>query len=300
MSWQNFLDVFRVLQGIVQAYMILREWKPDLVVSKGGFVSVPACVAAWMLGIPVISHESDLTPGLANRLTARFAFRLLYTFSTTLSYLPKRKAFHCGLPIRETLMTGNPEQGMVLCGFSSAQDLPVLLLMGGSQGAVALNKVLEESLPQLLTSYRVVHITGKKGKKLIDHPHYKAFAFVKEDMPHLLAMADLIVSRAGANSIFELLQLQKPTLLVPLTLGSRGDQLQNAEYFRKKGWSHVVLEEKLSSNRFIEEVEKLKAGSKTLVEAMRSSKTAQFQSQAIQHTMTAIEEGLKSHKAGLS
>lgn len=257
-SVENFLDVFRVVIGTLQAAGIMLRERPDAVFSKGGFVSVPVAVAAWLLRIPVVSHESDLTPGLATRIIARFARQLVYTFPETGRYLPQG-AEQTGTPVRPELLEGDKARGAVLCGFDPAAALPTLLVMGGSQGAQRLNEALLAALPVLTQTWRIVHLTGK-GKAIdFRHERYKAFEFVSDEMKDLLALADVVVSRAGANSIFELVAVGKPMLLVPLEQGSRGDQVVNAESFERSGWAHVLREKDLTTASFLAQVARLAA-----------------------------------------
>ena len=245
LSWQNLLDVAKVALGLVQALILLLRVRPDVVFSKGGFVAVPVAWAAWLLRIPVVSHESDVTPGLANRLIAPFARRLVYTFPET-GRLVGPRGVHLGTPIRPELFAGRREEGARLCGWELSAPVPTLLVMGGSQGAKRLNDALAALLPGLLDDFRIIHLTGV-GKGLgITHPRYRAFDFVAGEFKDLLALADAVVSRAGANSIFELLALNKPMLLVPLELGSRGDQVINAESFAARGYALVLRDRELT------------------------------------------------------
>lgn len=245
-SLKNFVDVFKVAIGCIQALFILLKKHPDAVFSKGGFVAVPVAVAAWALRIPVVSHESDLTPGLANRLIAPFAHRIVYTFPDTSKYL-KPDAVRVGTPVRAELFKGDRAKGLALCGFDLGEKIPTFLFMGGSQGAQRVNEALRDLLPELVQRARVIHLSGK-GKALdFVHPRYKGFEFVSAELKDLLAAADFVVGRAGANSIFEVLALAKPMLLIPLEIGSRGDQVVNAESFRKNGWALVLRETGLNA-----------------------------------------------------
>lgn len=256
-SMKNFVDVFKVGLGALQALAILSRRRPDAVFSKGGFVAVPVAVAAWVLRIPVVSHESDLTPGLANRLIAPFAKKIVYTFPETSKYM-KPSAMRVGTPIRAELLQGSRERGLALCGFSSDEQVPTLLVMGGSQGAQRINEALLKILPVLLQSTRVIHLTGK-GKGLgFRHPRYKAFEFVSSELKDLFAATDLFMGRAGANSIFEVLALKIPMLLVPLEIGSRGDQVLNAKSFETNGWALVLRETQLTPETLQAAIDDLK------------------------------------------
>lgn len=240
---KNFTDPFKVGAGFFQALGILRKEKPDIVFSKGGFVSVPVVAAARVLKIPVLAHESDLTPGLANKIAARFADKLLVTFPETLPHVGE-KGILVGSPIREELFTGDGEKARTQAGFPA--DKPVILVMGGSIGSVKINEALRSLLPELLQEYSVFHLCGKGNlrEELRNLPGYVQMEYAGKEMRDLLQAADLIVSRAGANAIFEFLALRKPNLLIPLSLASsRGDQILNAESFEKKGYSKVLKEE---------------------------------------------------------
>lgn len=244
-DWRNFTDPFRVIKGYFQSRKILKELKPAVLFSKGGFVSVPV-VAAAKGKCPVIAHESDYTPGLANRLAAGFATKICVSFSDTVKYVPKGKGVHTGTPIRPELYRGSREKGLAFTGFSG--EKPVLLMMGGSLGAQAVNDALREALPVLLPVFDIVHLCGKgKMEKELDLKGYVQYEYINEELPDLLAMADIILSRAGANAVFELLALRKPMLLVPLTAKStRGDQLLNAEYFERNGYAKILLQQNLT------------------------------------------------------
>ncbi len=254
-SLQNFFDLFRLAAGFFQAILIMLKLRPKIVFSKGGFVAVPVTLGAWLCRIPVVTHESDYSPGLANRIIALFARKILYTFPETASSLPPHKAMHVGTPVRKELFEGNAKRGLDLCGFEG--DKPILLVMGGSQGAQRINDSLKEILPKLVASWDVVHLTGK-GKSIgYSHPGYRAFEFVGEELKDIFAAAKIVVSRAGANSIFELLALEKPMLLIPLELGSRGDQVLNAKSFATNGWAQILSETTMTGNGLLEAIEKL-------------------------------------------
>ena len=222
---KNFSDPFRVVKGFAQARKILKKIKPDVIFSKGGFVSVPVVRAASTLKIPCIIHESDMTPGLANKLCIPIATKICCNFPETLKCLPEDKAVLTGSPIRQELRKGSREAGLKLCGFDNTK--PVILVIGGSQGAANVNAAVREALDELLKDFQIAHICGpgKLDNVLLVKPGYKQFEYVKADLKDLFAMADVVISRAGANAICELLALQKPNLLIPLMAGSRGDQL---------------------------------------------------------------------------
>ena len=243
-DWKNFTDPFRVIKGFTKARSFLKGYRPDVVFSKGGFVSVPVVRAAASLKIPCVIHESDMTPGLANRLCFGAEAKICCNFPETVENLPKGKAVLTGTPIRADLFTGSREEGLRLCGFSENSGRPVLMIMGGSQGAASVNGAVRAHLPELLVDFRIVHLcgSGKYDASLEDIEGYRQFEYVKEDLRHLFAAADVLVSRAGANAIFEILALRKPNLLIPLSAGTRGDQILNARSFEAQGFSKVLVE----------------------------------------------------------
>ena len=269
-SWQNFLTPFQVLKGVFQAISLCRKLKPDVVFSKGGFVAFPVVFAAWLNRIPVIVHEADITPGLTNKLSVPFAKMVCVSFPEAAKYY-KNKVHVTGIPIRKALFEGNREKGLAYCHFN--EEKPVILVFGGSLGASSINKTIRECLPELLPHYQVVHICGaNKVDESFNYPpqllrdsssHYAGEAkeknsgyfqleFVSAEIADLFACADLVISRAGANSLYELLSLKKPHILIPLpTTGSRGDQIVNAEYYKKEGLSYVIADEELTPEKLI-------------------------------------------------
>ncbi|MCL2357377.1 MAG: undecaprenyldiphospho-muramoylpentapeptide beta-N-acetylglucosaminyltransferase [Defluviitaleaceae bacterium] len=249
-SLKNITDAFRVVKGVGEARKILKKIKPDLIFSKGGFVVVPVILAAKMLGIRTIIHESDISPGLANKIVMPFAEKICASFPETLNFLPKKaraRAVLTGTPIRGEVKKGSRFAGLKFAGFDSASGKPVLLVTGGSLGAAAINAHVREALPQILQKFRVIHLCGKGNLSGISRPDYAEFEYVSGGMADILAAADVVVSRAGANTIFELLALRKPNLLIPLPRAqSRGDQIQNAESFERSGFSMILAEEKIT------------------------------------------------------
>jgi UDP-N-acetylglucosamine--N-acetylmuramyl-(pentapeptide) pyrophosphoryl-undecaprenol N-acetylglucosamine transferase len=247
-DWKNFKDPFNVLKGVWQAYRLIQKEKPDIVFSKGGFVSVPVILGAWLNGVPSVIHESDLTPGLANKIAMPFATKICLTFPETKQHVNTDKAVYVGAVVREELKHGSAEQGRKLCQFDGQK--PVLLAMGGSLGSKKINDALRASLPVLLSEFDIVHICGKGNvdTSLVGQKGYKQFEYVNEELPDLLALSDIVVSRAGANAIFELLALRKPMLLIPLSkAASRGDQILNARSFEKAGYAEVLMEEEVTN-----------------------------------------------------
>lgn len=250
---KNLSDPFLVMKGIAQSAKHLRRLKPHLVFSKGGFVSVPVVIGAWLNRIPVIIHESDITPGLANKIASRFATAICTTFPDTAAHF-RNKAVHTGTPIRNELFQGNQEAGYHLCGFTP--DKPVVLVMGGSLGAEALNQSTRAALSSIMRHFQVVHLCGQgRLDPAYDQTGYKQFDYVGAELPDLLAITDVVVSRAGANSIYEFLALKKPSLLIPLPKSaSRGDQILNAQFFKEQGFSRVLPQEALTADHLYEEV----------------------------------------------
>ncbi|HHZ13754.1 MAG: undecaprenyldiphospho-muramoylpentapeptide beta-N-acetylglucosaminyltransferase [Caldicoprobacterales bacterium] len=249
MDIQNFTDPFRVIQGVGQSVNLIRKLKPNIIFSKGGFVSVPVVLGGWINKVPVIIHESDLTPGLANKISFPFAVKVCTTFKETTEYFKGDKGIYTGTPLRPSLLKGDPEKGMKICGFIVRK--PTIMVMGGSLGAVAINQFIRKILSRLTTRFNVIHLCGKNNldPSLENTPGYKQFEYVDEDLPHLMALASLIISRAGANSIYEFLALKKPNILIPLPLSaSRGDQIQNAQSFERQGFSKVLDQETLTDD----------------------------------------------------
>lgn len=249
LSAKNLTDPFRVVKGYSEAKSIIKKYKPDIVFSKGGFVSVPVVLAAKKYKIPVIIHESDMTPGLANKLAIPAATKVCHNFPETADYLPKGKSVLTGSPIRAELLSGNKLNGLKMCDFTS--DKPIIMVIGGSLGAANVNKAVREALPSLISDFQIVHLCGK-GKtddSLNGKKGYKQFEYIKDELKDLFAMSDIIISRAGANAICEIAALKKPSILIPLSArASRGDQILNANSFKKQGFSEVLEEEELNTD----------------------------------------------------
>lgn len=271
-SLENAKDIFKVLKGILDARRILKKEKPDLLFSKGGFVSVPVVIAAKSLKIPTIIHESDVTPGLANKIALKFAKKIYTTFEETLNYLPKEKADFIGATIREDLKNGSTERGYELTGFVNHKK--VLLVMGGSLGSKKLNDTIRENLDALLQNYQIIHLTGKGLKDdSIQKKGYLQYEFVKEDLTDLLAITDTIISRAGSNAIYEFLTLHIPMLLIPLGLDqSRGDQIDNAKHFEDKGYAKTIQEDHLTSQLLMTELNQIEEHRQQILNQMSDYK----------------------------
>ncbi|MDE7267566.1 MAG: undecaprenyldiphospho-muramoylpentapeptide beta-N-acetylglucosaminyltransferase [Lachnospiraceae bacterium] len=287
---KNFSDPFRVIKGFMEAKSVLKTLKPDIVFSKGGFVSVPVVRAAAMLKIPCIIHESDMTPGLANSLCIPVAQKVCCNFPETLQNLPEEKAVLTGSPIREELTKGDKQKGLDMCGFNTGK--PVIMVIGGSLGAAGINALVREALPQLLTDFQIVHICGKEkiDNLLLNKEGYKQFEYVKDDLKHLFAIADVVISRAGANAICELLALRKPSLLIPLPAhASRGDQILNAKSFEAQGFAMVADEDYLTAVTLTEKVHELYFTRQSYIDAMQNSN----QRNSIDTIVGLIEEIVK-------
>jgi len=271
-DWKNFTDPFRVLKGFGEAKKLLKKIKPDVVFSKGGFVTVPVVQAAKKCHIPTIIHESDMTPGLANKLAIPAASKVCCNFPETVKYLPEGKAVLSGSPIRQELLSGNPLAALNFCNFTSSK--PVLMVIGGSLGSVAVNNAVRSILPELLKTFQVIHLCGKGNvdESLSHTEGYVQYEYIKQELADLFALSDVVVSRAGANAICELLALRKPNLLIPLPASaSRGDQLLNAASFQQQGFSKVLEEEKITPKLLLSTILDLYENRSAYVEAMEKS-----------------------------
>lgn len=271
-SWKNFSDPFRVLKGFSEANKLIKSLNPDVIFSKGGFVSVPVVMAGKRCHVPTIIHESDMTPGLANKLSIPSATKVCCNFPETLEHLPQEKAVLTGSPIRQELLSGNRIAALDFCKLTA--DKPVILIIGGSLGSVAVNNAVRLILPELLHDFQVIHLCGK-GKvdeSLKSLKGYVQFEYIKEELKDLFALADIVISRAGANAICELLALHKPNLLIPLSANaSRGDQILNAHSFERQGFSVVLEEEALSKDSLLSAIRQLYADRDTYIRAMKNS-----------------------------
>lgn len=284
---KNFSDPFRVVKGYGEARKLLKKYKPDVVFSKGGFVAVPVVLAAKHFHIPTIIHESDMTPGLANKLCIPSAKKVCCNFPETLQYLPKEKAVLTGSPIRAELLQGDRLSGLRYTHLSA--DKPVILVIGGSLGAVTVNTAVRNLLPRLLPNYQVVHICGKGHleESLADTEGYVQYEYVDAPLKHLFAAADLVLSRAGANSICEILALRKPNVLIPLpAAASRGDQILNASSFAKQGFSTVLEEESITPDSLYQTIDDTYRNRSSFIHKMEQSHLAN----AVQTIVNLIEE----------
>ncbi|MBM7551207.1 undecaprenyldiphospho-muramoylpentapeptide beta-N-acetylglucosaminyltransferase [Thalassobacillus pellis] len=288
MSKENLKDPFKVLKGTIEAWNIIRKKKPGVVFSKGGFVSVPVVAAAWMNRVPAIIHESDYTPGLANKLAIPFAQKILATFPETMKYLPEGKKEYLGAVIREELFTGDKAEGLSLCNFKNTK--PVLMVMGGSTGSRKINESIRGQLDTLLPKLQIIHICGKGNiDSSIDRTGYVQFEYVTDELKDLLAATDYIVSRAGSNAIFEFLALRKPMLLIPLSKhASRGDQILNADSFVAQGFARKLEEEELTEESLFREIAALMNEKSKILKNMEN-----YQSQEVKDRVVEL---LQAHE----
>lgn len=293
-DWKNFSDPFRVLKGYGQVRKLLKKLKPDLVFSKGGFVTVPVVIAAKHQHIPAVIHESDMTPGLANRLAIPSAVKVCCNFPETVDRLPAKKALLTGSPIRQELLRGDAAKARDFCGFHA--NKPVILVMGGSLGAASVNANIRKILPRLLPDFQVIHLCGK-GKlepSLAQTEGYVQFEYIKEELANLLALADLIVSRAGANAICEILALQKPNLLIPLPAkASRGDQILNARSFERQKFSMVLEEGDITEQTLLAAIRELYCHRETYTDTMKKNNSID----SITRITDLFEEIINTHKS---
>jgi undecaprenyldiphospho-muramoylpentapeptide beta-N-acetylglucosaminyltransferase len=269
---KNFSDPFRVLKGYTEALRLIKKFRPDVVFSKGGFVAVPVVLAARHYKIPSIIHESDMTPGLANKICIPSAVKVCCNFPETLAYLPPQKAVLTGSPIRRELLEGDRLTGLNYAKLSASR--PILLVIGGSLGSVTVNNAVRKLLPTLLDTFQIIHICGKGNldENLIGQNGYVQYEYVDAPLRHLFAAADLIISRAGANSICEILALRKPNILIPLSAAaSRGDQILNARSFEKQGFSKVLEEEQISNDNLLHAIQDTFQNRQQYISAMEQS-----------------------------
>lgn len=288
---KNFTDPFKVLKGVCEALKILSKEKPNVIFSKGGFVTVPVVIAASMKKIPVIAHESDITPGLANKLASPFCDKLCVTFRESLQFVKNNKGVLTGSPIRKEILTGSKQIGKEICEFKD--DKEIILVMGGSLGSKVINDAIRENINNILKYNNIIHICGKGNldKSLENISGYKQFEYVSEDLKHLMHAADYIISRAGANSIFEFLALKKPTLLIPLSKNaSRGDQILNANSFKKEGFSLVMQEEELQKEGILKGIKMLKESKQDLINNMNKSNMSDGVKEILKVIKSSIKE----------
>lgn len=284
---KNFSDPFRVIKGFGEANRILKRIQPDVVFSKGGFVTVPVVLAAKRNHIPAIIHESDMTPGLANKICIPSAEKVCCNFRETFDMLPEGKAVLTGTPIRKELFQGSAAKAADFCGLHA--DKPTILIIGGSSGSVIINNVIRECLDEILANYQIIHLCGKNhlDDSLRNKTGYVQFEYISKELRDLFALSDLVISRAGANAICELLALKKPNILIPLSkAASRGDQILNAKSFKKNGFSYVIEEEELSTASLLNAVRDVFTHREQYIKAMEESEM----SDSINTILNLIEE----------
>lgn len=261
---QTLIDVFiKTPIGFFQAFFFIFFLSPDLVFSKGGFGSVSSVFAAWILQIPIFLHESDIVPGLANKILSGFALEIFISFSAT-EYFPVKKMILVGNPIRNEILEGTKDTAKFL--FQIAGQKPVILILGGSQGAKRINNTVLEILPDLLTNFEIIHQAGENNFEQIQREtnimlgedqkrYYHLFPFFKEDkLKYAYKIADFVVSRAGAGSIFEIAALGKPSMLIPLSESAQNHQLKNAYFYSRNGSCLVMEEANLTPHFFLEKL----------------------------------------------
>lgn len=271
---KNFSDPFRVMKGVHQASRLMKKLQPDVLFSKGGFVSVPVVYGAKLHGVPIVVHESDMTPGLANKLSKPFAKAVLCTFPEA-AKLMGGKGVHTGTPIRTEILRGNRERGLKFFKFTEGR--PVLMVTGGSSGAQAINRVVREALSKLLESFQVLHLCGpgNSDEELEGTAGYTQCEYLDEEMADAYACANILISRAGSNTLCEILALRKPALLIPYPKGaSRGDQIVNAESFQARGLSHVLVQANLTADSLVNAAIRLYKERGALYEHMDCEPTA--------------------------
>lgn len=290
---KNFSDPIRIIKGFSEARKIIKKVAPDIVFSKGGFVTVPVVLAAKAKKIPTVIHESDISPGLANRICLPYASMVCANFPETLEHLPEGKVTLTGSPIRKELFLGNRIKGLDFCGFTA--NKPVILVIGGSLGSVVVNKAIRSVLPQILENFQVIHLCGKDkmDDSLKDKKGYVQFEYIQKELCDLLSSASLVISRSGANAICELLALGKPNVLIPLSKeASRGDQILNADSFKKQGFSYVIKEEELTGQRLLDAIDEVYNNREKYKEAMSASE----QNNAVKKVVDVIDNVLETQK----
>ncbi|WP_026905608.1 undecaprenyldiphospho-muramoylpentapeptide beta-N-acetylglucosaminyltransferase [Paucisalibacillus globulus] len=282
MSIENLKDPFKVVKGTLQSWKIIGKRKPAVVFSKGGFVSVPVVLASKLRGVSAVIHESDFTPGLANKLAIPFAKKILATFPETVKYLPEEKAEYVGAVVREELFLGDKNKGLALCGFN--REKPVLLIMGGSGGAHKINETVRGSLATLLDKFQIVHICGTgKVDESVQKEGYVQFEYVNEELKDIFSITDFVLSRAGSNAIFEFLALHIPMLLIPLSKeASRGDQIINAKSFQEKTYARVLEEENLTEETLNKELDKLVQQAPIIMDQMKKYQSEKSRDRVIE------------------
>lgn len=257
-SLWNVIDMFLLPIGIVQSLFILLSFRPKVVFSKGGFVSFPVTASARLLGIPVVLHESDATPGLANKMMGKFARKICISYGETAKFFSRGKVTLTGNMVRRDIVSGDIEAALAFTGLKGKK--PVVLVMGGSLGAQFLNDLVLNNLEDFLKDYEVVHICGAGKVKGIKRSGYRAFEYIGEEMKDIYALMDIVVTRSGANTLAELAAIGKPVILIPLGKNaSRGDQIINARAYEKDHNAIVIMEEGFKKRSFFADLKRLLA-----------------------------------------
>ncbi len=256
-SWQNFLDIFNVFLGIVKSFFVLLRLRPNVTFSKGGFVALPVVLGSWMSRTPVVIHESDMTPGLTTKLSQKFARKICVAFKNTEKYFPPQKVVYTGLPVRDIVYNASPQKGLEISKFSGQK--PIILVFGGSMGAQFLNTIIRDNTKNgNLANFDVINICGKNNldEEIENQSNYIQFESLGNDFLHIMACADIVVSRGGATSLFELMAMKKPHVIIPLSKkASRGDQIDNAKYFHSLGVSEYIMEEDCDWSRLYDKIQ---------------------------------------------
>ena len=284
-SVENMKDAMRVPVGIWQAYNIIRREQPDIIFSKGGFVSFPVVMGGYLNRCKkIFMHESDVTPGLANKMSLPFVSTFFTTFPDTENYVnPKFKAkvHYIGPVLSDRLENGNRKNALKMCGFNEKK--PVIMFVGGSLGAQSINHAVRFNIDALLEKYQVIHICGKGQKTDIEREGYVQYEFVDQEFKDLMALADVVISRSGSNAIFELLSLKKPMLLVPLpSKSSRGEQSLNAFSFKSHGFAEVLRDEDLTTpNLLLLQIDDLYQKRKDYIQNMQKAENKQTTNQKL-------------------
>ena len=271
LTLKNLLIPFKLIKSIKESYKILKKIKPDVIFSKGGFVSVPVCIAGSLLKIPIIAHESDYSMGLANKLIYKKCTKMCFSFKN-ISEKYKEKGLYTGSPINDSLFKGNKQE--TLKSFNFDESKKTILITGGSLGSQKINQTIFDSIKELSDKYNIIHIVGKNNlNKKIKYQNYKQIEFSK-NINNLYACSDLVISRAGSNTIFELLSLKKLMILIPLPKdNSRGDQIENANYFKENNYARVIYQEDLNKNELLNSIDLVLKDKEKYSNAMKSYKT---------------------------
>ncbi|MFH1820389.1 MAG: undecaprenyldiphospho-muramoylpentapeptide beta-N-acetylglucosaminyltransferase [Candidatus Nealsonbacteria bacterium] len=282
--FQNLFDLFfKMPLGFFQSFFYVFTLTPDIIVSKGGYGSIPPVLAGWILQVPVLLHESDVTPGLANKIVSKFAANIFVSFPVSLTeYFPEEKMISIGNPIRKEITKGLAQEAKALFKLDSTK--PLLLVLGGSQGAQRINNLILEILPQLLDLFELIHQTGKENLKQVKaeakvmiskelEKYYHPIAFLSEiNLKHAFRVANLVISRAGSGSIFEIAACEKPSILIPLSISAQNHQIKNAYAYSNFGAAVVMEEANLSPRFFLEKLKRLFSEPETLKKMAQKAK----------------------------